>query len=86
MTAIYTTSHLRTFAMASLMSSKMLLRRNLGSDSRFHALTGTARSVPSRGRSWSLFKICIAQRCVCCLMQILANSELGCPHNAYTFL
>jgi hypothetical protein len=61
-TAICISSHWRTFAMAWLMSLKMLLRVSLGSDSRCHTLTGTACSVPSRDRSWSLFKICIAQR------------------------
>ena len=67
------TSHSRAFVMAWLMSSKMLLRGILGPDSRFHALTNTARSLPSRDLSCSSFMICIAQRSVCCC----ASADFG---------
>lgn len=50
----------RAIDMAWLRSSKMVLRGNLGSDTRSHAVIGIACSVPSRGRPCSLFNVCIA--------------------------
>jgi hypothetical protein len=74
----------RAFDMAWLRSSKMVLRVNPGSDNRSHAVNSTAGSVPSRRRSCSLRKICIAQRYLLDCVAAEVSQRLGlasdCSH------